>query len=134
MKKILITEDKEKEILDYLLTEAFAPAPHATSKAVKFLDDNIRIGEPTVDVNGEGEARLHVTFVQFYTDPKTNKKTDVRTMNERELVIMLDDKLKDVLKIKDKDDRKKFLQQVVTDWAHGTKSLKYGVLSVNYIK
>lgn len=134
MKKILITKEKEKEIIDYLLTEAFAPAPHATGKVVKFLDDNIRLGEPTVDVNSDGESRLRTSFVQYYTDPKTGKKTDLRAMNERELVIMLDDKLSNELKIKDKSDRKKFLQQVVTDWTHGVKSLKYGVLSVNYIK
>ena len=59
----------------------------------------------------------------------SNGKT-VKVMQPEELLLLLDDKFSKMME--DKNDRMKFLKQVLTDWFDG-KISKNGLLSVNTI-
>lgn len=127
MPNIRIDENVERELIDYIISESFIPKPELTLSVVKFLDDNFRAGL-TVDVN-DGSIGNKVAITQFIKQPRL---MDVRTMNEEDLLTLLDDRFYDI--ITDKKDRLDFLKNVIYNWLNKDKKLKIGILSKKYSK
>lgn len=122
-KTIIIDEAKEAKLIANIFESAFIPKTELVKKVEKYLDDNFRRNmTPTLDkTNGHADFRKDVVMVKGGVDFETLEMPD--------LLRMLDDEFND--KIKDDDDRKKFLEQVITDWYY--KRIKNGLLSVNHL-
>lgn len=125
MKKIVITEDIEHEIVSDILAEAFYPDHKLVIEIKDFLDDNFSKKEmDDVDANGYPTKSHSVALL-------SNNGQELKLMQLDELLSMLDDKFHD--KFDDDKYRKKFLKQVIIDWWN-KKIDRNGVLSVNSIK
>ena len=121
--RIKINENIEQTIINDLLTESFNPSAEKVVLIKDFLDKNF-VKSSIDDIDSDGFPIKSNVFNMV-----SNGKT-VKVMQPDELLLLLDDKFSKM--IEDKDDRIKFLKQVLTDWFDG-KISKNGLLSVNTI-
>ena len=121
--RIKINENIEQTIINDLLTESFNPSAEKVVLIKDFLDKNF-VKSSIDDIDSDGFPIKNNVFNMV-----SNGKT-VKVMQPDELLLLLDDKFSKM--IEDKDDRIKFLKQVLTDWFEG-KISKNGLLSVNTI-
>lgn len=108
-----------------LLQESLSPDREKVLIVKKYLDDNFaRVETDDIDANGYPTKVKSVTLV-------SRDKQPLKPMSIADLLLMLDDKFQDM--IKDENDRKLFLKQIITDWYNGNID-KNGILSVNFLK
>lgn len=119
-----LDENTEQDVLRLVLTEAFYPTSTSVLLIKDFLDKNFRKSEID-DINSEGYPTKAKTAVMV-----SNNGQPLKTFQPRELLLVLDDKFQKL--ISKKEDRRKFLKQVIVDWFNNTIS-KEGVLSVNHL-
>jgi len=120
---IIIDEDKQERLLGKIFESAFYPKAEQVVEVEKFLDDNFKRKE-IVTVNPEnGYPKIKGVTVMV------KNGVELGEFDGPKLVRLLDDKFHD--RIKDDDDRKRFLRQVADDWYK--KKIKFGILSVNKI-
>ena len=122
-KTIIANQQTLNETLTYLLSEAFVPSAEKTVIVKDYLDKNfVRQMVDDVDENGY---------------PKRTRMAGMKSggqvlkqLTMRELMLLLVDKYRKMMK--NEDDLKKFMQQIIKDWFGKTIS-KEGILSVNFI-
>ena len=126
MKRTIIIRDNIRDgLMSSLLQEALSPDREKVLIVKRYLDDNFaRVETDDIDANGYPVKVKSVTLV-------SKDKQPLKPMTIAELLLMLDDKFQDM--IKDENDRKLFLKQVITDWYNGNID-KNGILSVNFLK
>lgn len=124
VRKLIITEEKEQELIGDLLEEAFYPTSDKVLLIKNYLDKNFARQElDSLDSNGYPIKEKTVTML-------SRDKQPLKTLQIKELLMLLDDKFHKM--ISDDNDRKKFLKQVITDWyARNIKA--NGILSVNHL-
>lgn len=125
MAKFVLTEDMNNEMVGSLLTESFYPVAEKVLIVKEYLDKNIRVSMLD-DIDENGYPKTVMCFNM--TDSKGNA---IKTLMPNELLVLLDDKF--IKMISDKNDRRNFLKQVITDWCRGNIK-NDGMLSVNTIK
>lgn len=122
-KTIIIDEAKEQKIIADILESVFIPKATQVIEVEDYLNDTF---QPklldTLDDNGYPSKQDAFVMV-------TKEKQPLKTFDEDELLTLLDDKFHG--RIKNDEDRKKFLKQVVDDWKNG--KIKNGILSVNHL-
>lgn len=125
-KTIIIDEDKEQELIGNILNEVFYPTAEKVLYVTSYLDKNFsRQLLDSLDDNGYPTKENTVVLL-------SNEKQPLKTLNMKELLRLLDDKFEKI--ISKKEDRRKFLKQVIKDWYFKNKGIKTGMLSVNYLK
>jgi hypothetical protein len=124
-KTIYIKEDIRDNLMSNLLNEALCPDREKVLLVKSYLDDNFaRVETDDIDANG---YPIKVKSVNMLS----SNKQPLKPMQVSELLLLLDDKFNKM--IKDDNDRKLFLKQVITDWYNGNID-KNGILSVNFLK
>lgn len=119
-KTIIIDENKESKMIGDIFESVFYPSANNVVEVEDYLNKNFRKTQNvTLDINGYPKFENTVVLVQ--------KGIDLKTLNMKHLLRMLEDKFIDM--IKDKKDRRKFLKQVIIDWY--TNKIKNGILTVN---
>lgn len=122
-KTIIIEESRINKLINSIFESVFYPRAEQVIEVENFLNHNFKPRE-TPTINQEtGYSDLEKNFVMF------KNGVDLQTMTPKELLRMLDDKFHH--RIKDDDDRKRFLKQVINDWYMG--KIKNGILSVNHV-
>lgn len=121
--KFVITENAEQKLLTFLLSESFIPKAELVLKIKDYLDKNF--AKQLIDDIEDGYPKKIPTVSMLSVD-----KQPLKTMQISELLLLLDDKFHSV--IKDDNDRKKFLKQVIIDW-FVNKIGNNGILSKNYL-
>lgn len=122
-RKIKISEDNERQIIQDILAEAYYPTGEKVLAIKEYLDSNFqRIQTDDIDEKGYPKKVNGVTLM--------SGNQPLKPMTMSELLIMLDDKFMHM--ISDKNDRRKFLMQVIRDW-YDNKIDRNGVLSVNFV-
>lgn len=121
--RIKINESIEQNIINDLLIESFNPSAEKVIIIKDYLDKNFAKSSID-DIDSNGFPSKSNVFNMI-----SNGKT-VKVMQPDELLLLLDDKFSKMME--NKDDRMKFLKQVLTDWFDG-KITKNGLLSVNTI-
>lgn len=125
-KKIKINEQTEDRILADYLAESLSPCREQVLIVKDFLDDNfIKTEIDDIDANGYPKK---IKCVSLVSGPK---KQALKTMQMKELLLMLDDKFNKM--IKDKKDRRSFLKQIIKDWYNNSIDHN-GILSINHIQ
>lgn len=122
-KTIKITEETEQMAIRDILQESFYPTGEKVLAIKQYLDKNFQRIQ-TDDIDEKGYPKK-VNCVMLMSG---NQQLKPMTMNE--LLLMLDDKFNNM--ISDKNDRRKFLKQVIQDW-YLNKIDRTGVLSVNFV-
>lgn len=123
MKKFCIDEQKENELINFYLSEAFVPKADLVLNIKTYLDKNFA-KQMLDDIEG-GYPKKVCTVSMLSTD-----KQPLKTLQMSELLLLLDDKFHSI--IKDDTDRKNFLKQVIKDW-YQNKITKDGILTKNYL-
>ena len=119
-KTIIIDEDRESKMIDNIFESVFYPSANNVVEVQDYLDKNFRKTQSvTLDINGYPKFENTVVLTQ--------KGIDLKTLDMKHLLRMLDDKFAEM--IKDKKDRRKFLKQVIIDWFRN--KIKNGILTVN---
>lgn len=102
----------------------FYPSSEKVLIIKEFLDNNFkRVKFETIDINGYPSLENGLLLL-------SKSKTPIKNITAKELLRMLDDKFNKI--ISDKNDRKRFLKQVIKDW-YTKKITDTGILSVNYL-
>lgn len=123
-KTIIITEEKEQEIIADILTEAFYPTAEKVLAIKNYIENNFsRQQLDSLDDNGYPIKEKTVVWL-------SKEKQPLKTLNMKEFLRLLDDKFHSM--VSSDEDRKKFLKQVIKDWYSGNIK-KNGILSVNYL-
>lgn len=125
MRTIIISEKSINDLYNDLLTETFFPMSEKVLLIKDYLDKNFRKTHMS-DVSSDGYP-IEVGTV----DMINNRNEPIKTLQGDELLLLLDDKFHNI--IKDDNDRKKFIKQIIKDW-YANKISKTGVLTINYIK
>ena len=121
-KTIIIDERKELKIIGDIFESVFYPSANNVIKVQNYLNKNFKKTQNiTLDINGYPKFENTVVLSQ--------KGIDLKTLDMKHLLRMLDDKFHEM--IKDDNDRKKFLKQIIIDWY--TNKIKNGILTVNTI-
>lgn len=123
MPKILINETTEKQLLTYLISEAFIPKTELVLTIKEYIDKNF--ARQMIDDIEDGYPKKIPSIVMLSVD-----KQPLKTMSLSEFLMLLDDKFHGI--IKNDSDRKKFLKQVIIDWFNNSIS-KDGILSKNHL-
>lgn len=124
MRQILINEGDETTIISELISEAFYPNVDKVLFIKDYIDKNFKKQSlDDIDTNGYPCTTPSVVMMSKSGQP-------MKTMEMKEFLLFLDDKFHNM--ISDESDRKKFLQQVITDW-YNNKISKNGLLSVNHL-
>ena len=122
---IIIDEARESKLIGDIFESVFIPNVQQVIEIKDFLDKNIRRKTiPTINKE-TGYSDLETDFVLY------KNGVELQMITPPDLVRMLDDEFQDRIKIKDDEDRKRFLEQVIRDWCSG--KIKNGILSVNKI-
>lgn len=123
-KNIIINEDVEQELISEILTEGFSPDREKVLIVKDYLDKNFApVQVDDIDANGYPIKDKMVNML--------SNGQPLKTMTLKEFLLLLDDKFHSM--IKDGNDRRKFLKQIIKEWYSG-KLAKNGLLSVNFIK
>ena len=123
MSKIIINESTEKQLIKYFLTESFIPKADLVLRIKNYIDSNFE--RQMLDDIADGYPTKVPTVVMMSSD-----KQPLKTLQMSEFLMLLDDKFHNV--IKNDEDRKKFLKQVIRDWYRKSIS-KNGILTKNYL-
>lgn len=123
MKKFCINEQKENELINYYLSEAFIPKADLVLNIKTYLDKNF--AKQMLDDIEDGYPKKVCTVSMLSID-----KQPLKTLQMSELLLLLDDKFHNI--IKDDIDRKNFLKQVIKDW-YQNKITQDGILTKNYL-
>lgn len=121
-KTIIIDEAKENQLIGNIFESVFYPRAEQVIEVEEFLNKYFK-PKKTPTINTDGYADLQKDFVMY------EDGVELQTFTPAKLLRMLDDKFHH--RIKDDDDRKRFLKQVITDWYNG--KIKNGILSVNKV-
>ena len=122
---VYITERQLKEVYEKTLLEVFVINNNLVNGVKKYLDKNYaKIKYDDIDENGDVVEKFAVQRLSVSGQP-------LQTISLEKLLTKLDSEFSS--NIKNENDRKKFLEQVVKDWLHN-KISREGMLSVNYIK
>lgn len=124
MRHIIISENKENDIISELISEAFYPNADKVLFIKKYLDKNFK-RQSLDDINSDGYPCTSPSVVML-----SNSGQPLKTMQPSEFLLFLDDKFHSM--ISDESDRKKFLKQVIKDWYYN-KISKNGLLSMNHL-
>lgn len=124
-KNIIINENINDYVIKRLLSETFYPTASRVLMIKNHLDKNF-VKNKVDDINNDGLPCK--TFMAMMVDDRHNP---LKSFKPKELLDYLDDKFNAI--IADKNDRKKFLQQIIKDWFNN-KISKEGILSVNILK
>lgn len=125
MRNIKVNESVLNEAMCRIMNEAFCPSADKVLHIKKYLDDNFSRQElDDIDTNGFPSKDKTVVML-------SKEKQPIKTMKISDLLMLLDDKFQ--MMISDKNDRTKFLKQVISDWYYNNIT-KDGLLSVNFLK
>lgn len=124
MPKLKIDKNTEENILKYIISESFIPKSELVLSIKSYLDKNFS-KQMSYDVVG-GEPKEIWTVSQL----SQNNGMPLQTLSLSDLLLKLDDKFNN--KIKNDNDRKNFLKQVIIDWLTN-KITKEGILTKNYL-
>lgn len=127
--KIIITENQCKQLYKMMLQEEMGKQyPYSPEKVLvvkKYLDDNFKKG----NLEGIGDDGMPSnTCIVAMINPQTGNVA--QNMYDYQLLDLLIDKFQNMFV--DKDERSKFLGQVMRDWYEDKIGL-YGGLSVNHL-
>ena len=123
MSKICINEDIENKLINFYLSEAFIPKADLVLKIKSYLDKNF--AKQMLDDVEDGYPKKVCTVSMLSVD-----KQPLKTLQMSEFLLLLDDKFHNI--IKNDNDRKKFLKQIIIDWFHD-KITRDGILTKNYL-
>lgn len=123
-KTIIISEEKEQQIIGDILTEVFYPSSEKVLIIKDYIDKNFA-RQLLDNIDDDGYPTKEKTVVMLSVD-----KQPLKTLNMKEFLRLLDDRF--IKMISDEKDRKKFLKQVIKDWYYN-KIDKNGLLSVNIL-
>lgn len=123
MKKIVITEKKEKTLIEYVFNEGFDSYASKIDNIVTFLDKNFfRASLP--HRNGVKLAPLPIVLGKDENgQPDKTYRLDLTQLFE---VLQSQEEFKNMFS--DRNERDKLLKQVINDW-FGRKITKYGSLT-----
>lgn len=113
----------ENDIMEYLISESFIPKPELVLRIKSYIDNAFK-PQLLDDIDENGYPK------KVYTVMMMSGNQPVKTLSLSEFLLLLDDKFNNM--IKNDDDRKKFLKQVIYDWLNKTIS-KEGLLSKNHL-
>ena len=121
MKKITITEKQEKKIRETAINEIYGGWGEKVKMVKDYLDKHFSRANSTImGQNGRPENKQIVAWLDDY-------KQVVKTLTDVQLFYIVKDEFKNILS--DKDERDKFLKQVIKDW-YNHKITKNNSLSV----
>ena len=121
MKKITITEKQEKKIRETAINEIYGGWGEKVKAVKDYLDKHFSRANSTImGQNGRPENKQIVAWLDDY-------KQVVKTLTDVQLFYIVQDEFKNILS--DKDERDKFLKQVIKDW-YNHKITKNNSLSV----
>ena len=123
MSKIIINESTEEQLIRYFLTESFVPKADLVLRIKNYIDSHF--ARQMLDDIADGYPTKVPTVIMMSSD-----KQPLKTLQMSEFLMLLDDKFHNV--IKNDEDRKKFLKQVIRDWYSKSIS-KNGILTKNYL-
>lgn len=113
-----------EEQLEYMLSESFHPKSSMVLMVKDYLDRNFKQSYiDDMDTNGYPQRIPVVVWINGNGDP-------LKTLSVDDMFSMLDDKFNNL--IKDDDDRRRFLKQIIKDW-FSKKITHDGLLSVNEV-
>lgn len=108
MKTVYITEKQEKLLIHLMMNEEIGGMSDKVGVVKKFLDDNfVRATTSEMGENGLPETRGIVVWLD-------DSKKPVKTLTDVQLFYVLQSQFKNI--ISDRDERDKFLKQVIKDW------------------
>lgn len=123
MAKLLINEAIEEQLISYIISESFIPKTELVLTVKEYIDKNF--AQQMMDDIEDGYPKKVPTVVMLSAD-----KQPLKTMSLSEFLMLLDDKFHGI--IKNDNDRKKFLKQVIIDWFNKSIS-KDGILTKNHL-
>lgn len=120
MKKIILTEKQEQQLLEFLILEKTYPInPNKVLIVKKYLDKNFKKG--TLSEFGANGLPVNTPVVGVLSNSKV-----VKNLTAEQLFDILEDEFRGMFS--DKIERSKFLTQVIKDWYYN-KITKNGLLS-----
>ena len=122
-KIIVIDESKAEKLFGNIFESAFYPKAEQVIEVQDFLNKNFRKKTlPTINpTNGYADLETYFIYVK--------NGVELQQMDRNDLIRLLMHEFKK--RIKDEDDRRRFLNQVVDDWI--ANKIKNGILSVNKV-
>lgn len=124
-KHIIVNEKTANDVMGYLLSESFVPSYKQTLAIKEYLDKNFtKTTIDDIDENGNPRKKPAVQMVV--------SGQPLKTMEMPELILHLTSVDKFIKMIKNEDDLKSFMKQVVRDWFMNRID-KNGLLSVNHV-
>ena len=121
MKTIVLSEEQEKMLISHMVTEEVCGWSDKVDLIKRYLDNNfVRADVTTIGKDGAPEQTKVVGWLDG------NKKI-VKTLTDVQLFYFLQDKFKNIFI--DKEQRDKFIKQVMKDW-YDKKISKYNTLSL----
>ena len=122
--KLKVNKDVFNDALYNIINEVFCPSADKVLHIKHYLDKNFVKQElDDIDANGYPTKDKTVMMLSASGQP-------IKTLKISDLLILLDDKFQ--MMFSEKNDRRKFLKQVIRDWYFNRIS-KNGLLSVNSI-
>lgn len=122
--KKILKENIENCFIGNIFESVFYPNADKVLVIKQYLDKNFSKQE-TDSLDSNGYPTKEKTVVML-----SNTKQPLKTLNMIEFSRLLDDRFHNI--IKDDNDRKKFLQQIIKDW-YCNKIKKNGILTVNHL-
>ena len=122
-KIIVIDESKAEKLFGNIFESAFYPKAEQVIEVQDFLNKNFRKKTlPTINpTNGYADLETYFIYVK--------NGFELQQMDRDDLIRLLMHRFRK--RIKDEDDRRRFLNQVVDDWI--ANKIKNGILSVNKV-
>jgi hypothetical protein len=122
-KIIVIDESRAEKLFGNIFESAFYPKAEQVIEVQDFLNKNFRKKTlPTINpTNGYADLETYFIYVK--------NGFELQQMDRDDLIRLLMHEFRK--RIKDEDDRKRFLNQVVDDWI--ANKIKNGILSVNKV-
>lgn len=122
-KIIVIDESRAEKLFGNIFESAFYPKAEQVIEVQDFLNKNFRKKTlPTINpTNGYADLETYFIYVK--------NGFELQQMDRDDLIRLLMHEFKK--RIKDEDDRRRFLNQVVDDWI--ANKIKNGILSVNKV-
>lgn len=108
MKTIIVSEEKERVLIEAMLNEKFGGLGDAVKTVAEYLDKHFsRATSTIIGADGKPEVQQVVAWLDDY-------KQVIKTLTDVQLFYILQEEFKSI--IADKDERDKFLKQVIKDW------------------
>ena len=123
-KKIIITEDQEQQLLEFLILENTYPIdPNKVLLVKRYLDKNFKKGN--LAEFGANGLPVNTPVVGLLNNGQV-----VKNLTAKQLFDVLEDEFRGMFS--DKIQRSKFLAQVIKDW-YANRISKEGLLSTTHI-